>query len=333
LRRILPPLFVAAAVAFTLGGAVLVRHATPATATAVAPPASLSAAAAVGEQVRVASWNICGEAGSPFGQPGYCPWREQPERKVDTILNLIDTQQLNVVMLQEACSGPLVEDQAGNQASMLDQLQARLGAEWSTAWGEMQRPGGRSDCRGTLGGTLGVAIAVHGKIVQTSRRPLPVPHASRQADAYSQPTVLCVRVENWLTELCTTHLVNDDLSDSAYAGELAALTDFVTERPADPNLPHVVVGGDFNTRRWDTWLKPMHDRYDECDEKAYSAGDTTRESTIGTGAGNKIDYIFASAGFTGCDVLVNGYQDSSTTSTPNGASDHAPIVGFTAPLR
>ena len=58
-----------------------------------------------------------------------------------------------------------------------------------------------------------------------------------------------------------------------------------------------MIGGDFNTRQWNTWLKPMHDRWDECDERSYGTGDAVREPTIGPATGDgKIDYIFASAG-------------------------------------
>lgn len=345
--RAVSAVLVAAALATTLVGielAVLSVQTTPGppTSTRGSAKAPLPAAAA-GTQIRAASWNICGEAGGAFGSPAYCPYREQPDRKVDALKALIDAYQLNVVMLQESCAGPGVENQRQGDVSMLNRLQARLGPEWSTAWSETQRPGGRSDCRSGLSGTRGVALAVHGTILQTTRRPLPVPHGPRLTDKYSQPTVLCVRVatpstvdgtvvnQPWRTEVCTTHLVNDDLTDSQYAAELGALTDFIGDRPSD--LPHVVIGGDFNTRRWATRLKTMHDRYDECDEKAYSSGDAVREPTIGPATGDgKIDYLFASAGFTACDVVVGGYQDTSTTAVPNGASDHAPIVGYTAPL-
>ncbi|MFI5496743.1 endonuclease/exonuclease/phosphatase family protein [Actinoplanes sp. NPDC051859] len=292
-------------------------------------PAQMEAASDA--QIRAASWNICGEAGGSFGDAGYCPHRDEPDRKVGAILNLVKDKQLNVVMLQEACSGPLVEDQEHGNASMLDRLKAGLGPTWSAAWAEMPRPGGRSDCRGALGGTLSVVVAVQGKIVQTTRKPLPVPHGSRSTDRYSQPTVLCVQVQNWRTEVCTTHLVNDDLTAEAYAAELAALTDFVAARP--PESPQVIIGGDFNTRRWGSWLKPLHDRYDECDEQAYGPGDIVRQPTIGPATGDgKIDYLFANVAFTGCEVPVNGYQNTSITAVPNGISDHAPIVGYTSVL-
>ena len=70
----------------------------------------------------------------------------------------------------------------------------------------------------------------------------------------------------------------------------------------------MVPGGYFNTRQWSTYLKTLHDKYDECDEKAYTTGDPVREPTIGGTDPGKIDYIFASAGFTACDVLTTGYQ-------------------------
>jgi endonuclease/exonuclease/phosphatase family metal-dependent hydrolase len=329
-HRTLLSFLAATAVAATVaGGAVAVRAA--GIPTQRAPDQVPLVAAAAGEQIRAASWNICGEAGGSFGQEGYCPDRNEPDRKVDAIVNLINTQQLNAVMLQEVCSGPLVDPQTHGNLSLLERLKARLGPQWQAAWAEMPRPGGRSDCRGTLGGTLGVAVAVKGTIASTFRGALPVPHGSRQTDVSSQPAVLCVQTVGWKTEVCTTHLVNGDIGATAYAAEVSTLIDFVAARPAA--YPQVMIGGDFNTRQWNTWLKPMHDRWDECDERSYGTGDVVREPTIGSGAdAGKIDYIFASAGWTGCDVLTTGYQDSSATGTPNGESDHAPIVGFTAPL-
>jgi endonuclease/exonuclease/phosphatase family metal-dependent hydrolase len=300
----------------------------------VAVPVALpvaEAAAAAGEQVRVASWNICGEAGGTFGQAGYCPYRNEPNRKVDAVLNLVNSQQLNVVMLQEVCSGPLLPQQTHGNVSFLDRLQARLGAQWQIAWVEHPRPGGRSDCRGTIGGTLSTAIAVKGTILTTFRGTVPVPHGSRQTDVNSQPSMLCVQVTGWSTEVCTTHLINNEIGEANYAKEIATVIDFIAARPA--GYPHVVLGGDLNTRRWDTWLTALHDRWDECDERSYGAGDVVREPTINSvDDPGKIDYIFASAGFVGCDVLTTGYQDTSTTATPNGFSDHAPIVGLTRPL-
>ncbi|MEV6306423.1 endonuclease/exonuclease/phosphatase family protein [Actinoplanes sp. NPDC051861] len=321
MRRALPPLFAAAAV-FVVLAAVLGAGA------GRDPSGRGFAAAAAGAPIRAVTWNICAEAGGAFGSSAYCPFRAQPDAKADAVKRLVDEQQLNVVMLQEMCNGPLVLNQAATDISLLDRIKTRLGAEWSVAWAEMQRPDGRSDCRGGLGGTLGVAIAVRGTIAMATRRPLPVPHKVRSdTTGYSQPTVLCVKVSGWTTEVCTTHLVNGGVGDAAYAAEIKALSDFVFERPAD--APQVVLGGDLNTRQWGTWLKSLHDQYPECDEVSYGTGDTVREATIGGTDPGKIDYLFASAGFTACDVLTTGYQDSSTTATPNGYSDHAPLVGFT----
>ncbi|WP_436522623.1 endonuclease/exonuclease/phosphatase family protein [Actinoplanes sp. HUAS TT8] len=315
INRILSPVLAA----LTVAGVFLLARPAPST--------SEATAAAAEPSIRVASWNICGEAGGAFGSSSYCPNRNEPDRKVDAVVNLVTSQQLNVVMLQEVCSGPLALNQAAGNTSLLDRLQSRLGDEWTTAWAEMQRPDGRSDCRGGLAGTLGVAIAVHGKISQITRRPLPVPHQARSsATGISSPTVLCAKVSGWTTEVCTTHLVNSDIGATAYADEVATLGTFVFDRPAD--APQVVLGGDFNTRQWSTYLKTLHDKYDECDEKAYTTGDTVREPTIGGTDPGKIDYVFASAGFTACDVLTTGYQDTLTSPTPDGNSDHAPIVGY-----
>ncbi|MFI1988354.1 hypothetical protein [Actinoplanes sp. NPDC020271] len=57
-----------------------------------------------------------------------------------------------------------------------------------------------------------------------------------------------------------------------------------------------------------------------------------REPTIGGADSGKIDYLFTGAGFAACDVLTTGYRDMSASSTPDGDSGHAPIVGITKAL-
>ncbi|MEU4422793.1 endonuclease/exonuclease/phosphatase family protein [Actinoplanes sp. NPDC024001] len=323
MRRVLPSLLAAVAVSAVLAG--VLGHA-GGTGTA---PAVVNEAAAAGEQIRAVTWNICGEAGSAFPDPGYCPHRNNPDAKVGAIRSLVDAHQLNVVMLQEMCSGPLVINQSAGNTSLLDRIQANLGSEWTTAWAEMPRPDGRSDCRSGLAGTLGVAIAVRGTISQTTRRVLHVPQTPRSPEGQGQPSVLCAKVKNWSTEVCTTHLYNSGVGEAAYAAQIKALRAFLT-RPVD--APQVVIGGDFNTRQWDTWLKTMHDDYPECDEVSYRAGDAKRETTIGGTDPGKIDYLFASAGFDSCDVRHAGFQDTLTSATPDGFSDHAPLIGYTLPL-
>ncbi|PHQ48207.1 hypothetical protein BLA24_32835 [Streptomyces cinnamoneus] len=287
------------------------------------------------ESVRAMTWNICGEAGgtSP-ADAGYCPYRNEPQKKADAIAEVVRVRNLNVVMLQEVCSGPPVAGGATGP-SQLDVILTALGPGWTSATALSERPDGRTNCRGALSGTLGTAILVKGTI---DDRPepvvLPVP-LDTDAD---RSRVLCVGVAGWRTHLCTTHLANNDtlLKSGAYDAQVATLKRTISA------YPRVVVGGDFNMGLYHhvipAKLQPMYDLLTECDRTSYVAGDAADEvthftyaSATGTYTSSKIDYLFSTAGFTGCDSWTQkaDQADYRTTRQPTGVSDHAPLYGYT----
>ncbi len=291
-------------------------------------------AGAAVESVRAMTWNICGEAGGPPGDPSYCPYRNEPKKKAQAIAAVVRARRLNVVMLQEVCSGPPRRGAAKGH-SQLDEIQAALGRGWSPAWAESVRPDGRSDCRGALSGTLSTAILVRGKISDRPRPvPLPVP-LHKDAD---RSQVLCVGVSGWKTHVCTTHLANTEplLAAGVYDKEIATIKKTVSA------YPRVVLGGDFNMGLYNhkipARLQPLYRMMPECDRKSYAPGDAADEPThfsfdprTGTYFESKIDYLFGTAGFTGCDSWTElaDHADYRHTRQPTGISDHAPLYGYT----
>ncbi|MFL6073802.1 MAG: LamG-like jellyroll fold domain-containing protein [Mycobacteriales bacterium] len=276
------------------------------------------------ESVRAVTWNICGEAGGPVPtpadpSPAYCPYRNQPQVKADAVANVIAVRRLNAVILEETCWGA--------PGSLIDLLQQDLGPAWQFTTAEMKRPDGTSNCRGGLTGTLGIAIGVKGQLGEQSRTTLPVPNPG-----YGQNDVLCTSVVGWQTEVCGTHLSNDP--GAPYADEVETVRSVVSR------YPRVVLGGDFNTSVR-TKLQPLYDLFGECDAQVYYPGEASNEVTHFTYAptasdtghytSTKIDYLFATAGFTNCDswTQLADQADYGQTQTPTGYSDHAPLYGYT----
>lgn len=318
----------------------IVRLAGPAPAPPQRPAAATADPGGVAyqrESIRMVTWNICGEAGSSRGVNGYCAWRARPQAKVAAIETIVRARDLNVVMVQEACYPDPAPARAGSN-NHVELLMAALGPEWTYRTAEVPRAGTGSRCRAGLNGTIGNAIAVRGKITSATVTPLLV---AGDPAYYPDPTtdrtssLLCVRVEDWQSTPCVTHLLHT--SDPEYLRETASLK----QKVAGVTWP--VLGGDFNTSQGanpTSPLKPMFDAYPECDQQAYLPGDTVNETThytpgtteTPTVTATKLDYIFATAGFVGCDSLVELADNTVNTAgadEPTGLSDHAPVVGVT----
>ncbi|MEV6599401.1 LamG-like jellyroll fold domain-containing protein [Actinoplanes sp. NPDC051346] len=289
------------------------------------------------ESIRVMTWNICGEAGSSRGRPGYCAWRGRPAAKAAAIATVARQRDLNVIMLQEACYTATESGRTGSN-NHLEPLLALLGPEWTFRTAEVPRAGSGSRCRGGLNGTIGNVLAVRGKITSATTTPLlvandPLYYPDQGTDRTS--SLLCVRVDGWRSTPCVTHLLHNQ--DAEYARETASLTAKVAA------VDGVVLGGDFNTQLGNSpnsALKALFARYPECDQRAYLPGDAVNEPThfdpgvteSPTVTPTKLDYIFAAAGFTGCDSLVELADPTVNTSgaeDPLGFSDHAPVVATT----
>ncbi|MCZ4118545.1 LamG-like jellyroll fold domain-containing protein [Streptomyces sp. H39-S7] len=316
-------------------------------------PASAGAApvSTTVESVRAMTWNVCGEAGgaSPSAL-GYCPDRKSPQKKADGITDVVRARNLNVVMLQEVCAGPPLNlPGAATGPSQLDTILSALGAGWTSATAVALRPDGRSDCRGSLSGTLSTAILVKGTI---DDRPQPVPLPVPLNSDADRAQVLCAGVAGWQTHVCTTHLSNNDalLAAGVYEKEVATLKSVISA------YPRVVVGGDFNMGYYGavpSRLQPLYDLMPECDRSSYLPGDAANEvthftyaPTTGTYTSSKIDYLFSTAGFTGCDSWTQKADQADyrlsqqpecyyvanqhdAVCTPTGISDHAPLYGYT----
>lgn len=316
----------------------------------------------------------------PDGKPIHS--YDGPRTKMQGVVNLINKRNLNAVMLQEVCGGRTPGDLYGT--SHLDELDALLPDGWSIASAGVTRPDELaeeperstvelidqegSDCRtDALTGTLGVAIAVKGDITWKSETDFHTP--VNAGLSMSSGTVLCVEVAGWENHLCTTHVSNfdedakskpgqpadisQDQADAYYKGQMDKVVDVVKK------FPSVVVGGDFNTTRADR-IQPLYSLMAECDQRSYLPGDTANEVTklnrtsaqLDANAGylsyeetsSKIDYLFATGDFTGCDsaveygdrtdYLVETQPDCQNIAKkcvpgPEAYSDHTPLYGYT----
>ncbi|MBT2442942.1 hypothetical protein J7E93_23105 [Streptomyces sp. ISL-36] len=315
------------------------------------------------ESVRAMTWNICGEAGGTLpSSGGFCPFRNDPKAKAKAIGDVVRARNLNAIMLQEVCSGPRRTEVPDTGApSQLDEIAAQLGKDtWSFRWAEVWRPAGTSYCRGGLTGTLSVAIGVKGRITWSDSEVLPVPLGTQQ----NRGQVLCAEAAGWENHLCATHVSNfgqdvelgqmsQDRADQLYEDQIETI------RAMAAKFPSVVLGGDFNTRLRDR-LQPLYDTMAECDQRSYLPGDASNEVTKYTPAvaskdaneaitdpsyeTSKIDYLFSTSGFSGCDSWTQMADQADYTlqaqpdchknatpivCTPTGTSDHTPLYGHT----
>lgn len=228
-----------------------------------------------------------------------------------------------------------------------------------------------SDCRGDhLTGTLSNAIAVKGRITWRSEDDFGTPVGTGLS--MNSGTILCAEVEGWESHLCSTHISNFHsdttkekkephwevpISSGTAAIYYQKQLDIV-ERVVK-QFPSVVLGGDFNTSN-QTTLKPLYDLMAECDQRAYFPGDAVNEHTkltrdnevkradggytSYTMTSSKIDYLFSTDGFTGCDSRTEfgDRTDYLVTTQPechlvkrncrpddDAYSDHTPVYGYT----
>ncbi|NBE93200.1 endonuclease/exonuclease/phosphatase family protein [Nonomuraea sp. KC401] len=272
--------------------------------------------------LRVISWNICGEAGGDRGDAGYCPYRNEPGKKVKQIAGLVAEHQANVVLLQEVCG--VASD------SHLELLKAALGSGWSFARADGARPDGRVDCRGSLSGNLGLGIAVKSQITDTKvTQTLPPDPTGKSKQTL--PT-LCVRTASWAeTRICTTHVLADPV-DPRRPQQVKNIKTAVSAGGLD-----VVLGGDFNLFPGSAELKPLSSAYEECDAAGAKRNEVTHHAwTNGKHVYRKRDHIFAakagtSRRFTACDAdqsLMDTTANEADSGRPSGYSDHAPLIGY-----
>ncbi|GIH15176.1 FG-GAP-like repeat-containing protein [Rugosimonospora africana] len=287
-----------------------------------------ASAAVTDPELRVVTWNICGEAGGLPGSDAYCPYRNDPAAKAAEIAKVVVENDANVVLLQEVCGG---ED--GSQLSL---LAADLGPQWSVRHAAAQRPAdGASYCRGVgandLKGDIGEAVAVKATITETTIQPT-VP--ATPAVNLQQLPILCVRTLEWTTRICTTHVLAD-ANDPRRAGQIDNIRSAVW-----PDRYDLVLGGDFNLFPDSALLAPLEDAFDECDRHSYATGDAVNEVTHHAWSGDdevwrKRDHIFAAVPGAGtlfhhCDADLSEVDLShyGLPDGPTGYSDHAPLIGY-----
>ncbi|MER5634841.1 FG-GAP-like repeat-containing protein [Streptomyces nitrosporeus] len=305
-------------------------RATPADSTGVR--AASPATAPYPGELRVVTWNICGEAGSPRGQSGYCAYRNEPDRKAEQVAQLADEHRADVLMLQEVCgydeAVPEAERRPNWARSHMALLKERLGEGWSFA----HAPGNResdldSRCRGdALGGDLGVMLAVRGTFAGGIERVETVPAGLSSREL----PLLCVRMTGRAGKICTTHLVP---GESALA---LRQSEFIRDYLEDDASGGVVLGGDFNRNPAAPELAPITDALDLCvngdHTYQYWAADAAAPSR------HRLDHVFttkraAGPRFVACTVDRSRMDTTRNTGTdasnpPDGYSDHAPVIAY-----
>ncbi|GAB1640798.1 LamG-like jellyroll fold domain-containing protein [Krasilnikovia sp. MM14-A1259] len=294
------------------------------------------------ESIRAMTWNVCNDAGGMRGTDSFCPWRNRPQSKAETIAGIAHARGLNALLLQEICFP--ADSAHTDDGSLLGSLMGLLGPGWTYAavdrWRSSAETVADAPCRDGLVGTLGSAIVVHGTITSTSHPALLVPgdpvyYPDSGTVLGSSKPLLCAKVRGWDTTVCTVHLPHRDGHNDEYARQVASLTDKVSA------MGPLLLGGDFNSSpSTPNPLTPLYDRYAECDQQAYVPGDAVNEVThYNSPDGStppkpptKLDYLFSTAGFAACDALTE-YADTTGNAVsegdPNGFSDHAPMIGYT----
>lgn len=296
----------------------LMVAAAAAAATMLSLPVQAQAQPVDKSEIRVVSWNICGEAGGSRGMAGYCPYRDQPARKMDQVKQIVDQRNADVVMLQEVCgSAP---------GSHMALLQERLGSQWSIRHAPGARPDGRTDCRGGLTGELGILLAVKGTITSAGWENA-LPADPTGASKQTLP-VLCATVEGWTTGVCTTHIIPGDAARATVQNKNVKA--FMSRKVPG----NAVIGGDFNSNAGAAEMEPFTSAFDRCiDANTYHGWNSTTK----THSYHRLDHFFTtkSAGdgasrFASCAVdtsRMDTTENEPTSGVPNGYSDHAPIVG------
>ncbi|MFJ9576996.1 FG-GAP-like repeat-containing protein [Streptomyces sp. NPDC101191] len=286
-------------------------------------------------ELRVVSWNICGEAGSPRGSAGYCAYRNEPAAKTEQVAQLVAEQQANVVMLQEVCgydeAVPEAQRRPNWAKSHMALLKTRLGAGWSFAHAVANRESDLdSDCRGTaLGGDVGVLLAVKGTFDGPVERVETVP---AELSARRLP-LLCARMTGYADKLCTTHLI------PGAAAVAQRQAEFVRDYLAQSQPAGAVLGGDFNRSSTAAELAPLTATMNRCvnSDHTYQYWD----AAAATPSVHRLDHLFVTkrtqgARFVNCAVdrtRMDTTQNTGTevTDPPNGWSDHAPVIGYLRP--
>ncbi|MEU3400546.1 FG-GAP repeat domain-containing protein [Streptomyces filamentosus] len=304
----------------------------------------------------VISWNICGEAGAPRGEEGFCANRgtvEENARKVKDIAKLVTTDRnANAIMLQEVCGGnqgPSLSADGKKYFGTHEYALKKLlpTPDWSYFFAPATNLGDTSPdaaqygsrCRGVLNGRLGTLTIVKGAIsnpkwVQTLDESLIDP---------AKPTRLpaqCVTMVATSTAICNTHLLPKKASapgDDVYR-QIANVEAFVNDYAQTYGVATTVLGGDMN-RATDVpemqglmagRVKCMsgitHHGYDIANKKhLWSERD---QILVTKPAGSN--------GFTGCDIDESRMDttpndapaDGHLPLPPNGMSDHAPVIGY-----
>ncbi|MEU3483860.1 FG-GAP-like repeat-containing protein [Streptomyces sp. NPDC033754] len=330
------------------------------------PAQAESTVAAEPNGLRVISWNICGDAGGKRdgSTTGYCPYRNEPWRKVDEIVALADKHQADVLMLQEACgyTEGVATLPKGWELSHMKRLADKLaerGQQWNLVHAANPRPTGascadRDGGANVLGGEVGVLLAVKGEIsdvqvvdlrsddlaVEDFRGLLPDAEfanlTAEEATAFgtARKPLLCARLAGRQDKLCTTHLTAGNGTNMSEALRTIESRAIASSLAFDIGTG-LVLGGDLNASAGSATLEPFAGKLDRCANDAH----THQTWAPGQAAARKywLDHVFTTRRtaprFIGCQVdqsLMDTTQlgGDEQSNPPSGVSDHAPVISY-----
>lgn len=292
--------------------------------------------------LRVVTWNMCGDAGGARGETGYCPARNFPAEKVKALTDLVARQQVNVIMLQEACGYTEGQqpDPPNRQLSHMRLLEEALPDDWQLIHAPGTRDDGTKNCRaGTepgltgpfVGGEIGVLLAVKGgftqpRIIETLPRGLRAEDFTRLPAGYPQlppeesgtaltdalenlgrrkSPVLCVRPNAWAEQLCTTHLMAGQRERKFPEIIRTMQARLIGDALAPAFRDGIVLGGDLNASAGSPTLEGVSGGLDRCaTDPALATHQTWRGATP---SAYTLDHVFTgrNAGHLFTDCLVD----------------------------
>ncbi|MFF2778930.1 FG-GAP repeat domain-containing protein [Streptomyces sp. NPDC058052] len=312
--------------------------------------------------LKVISWNICGEAGAPRGEEGFCANRgtvEENARKVKDIAKLVTgddgvpstaDQAADAIMLQEVCGGnqgPSLSADGKKYFGTHEYALKKLlpTPAWSyhfapaTNLGDTSAtPGEGSRCRGVLNGRLGTLTIVKGETVN----PEWVQTLDEPADPLN-PTrlpVQCVTVVASSTAVCNTHLLPRKATapgDDVYR-QIGRVKTFIEGYAQRHGTTTTVLGGDMNRATTVPEMQELMTGRDKCISGVTHHGYDIANKKHLWSERDQILVTKAAQGntFAGCDIDESRMDTTPNDAPeerhlplpPNGMSDHAPVIGY-----
>ncbi|MFE6104871.1 endonuclease/exonuclease/phosphatase family protein [Streptomyces laurentii] len=256
------------------------------------------------KNLQVMTWNMCGSQRDTWN----CAGTGTPDQKTDVVKYHVDTNYVQVALLQEICEDDLtlLMGKLGStwNKSFFPYKWSQNGVTWNSRCGN-DGPADRAD-------RIGTAIVVKGPIADARQYPITVPWTGP-----NQP-FQCATAVWWNTTVCNAHLTlkgsNPDHPDWDYRDDQLAEIQAIVA-----GFPHMVIGGDFNAQPPDSeggkpsaWIWPDGFYSTGPDTPGYLECDQTGAERTGRpthDGGWKLDYLFSGETRRWCALGASAYSD------------------------